>query len=317
MCTLNSLSDGASISCSWLSFILFSYFALSIAVTPACNDVISSLLFFIFQNVFNEHFDKHPVILLKDVSFKELKCMIDYMYCGEVNISECELPSFLRTAQSLKIKGLAEDLSDYDSSSDNEHVEPSNPFSLESNRKTETNLDIHDDEPPMKKSSSSLISADANNSLASRKRKTTDSVPVVGKSNANNNLSKTDVTTSNVSSNYFKASEVSSSNNVSESETEKIVNASASATERSEEKIIENIDSNAKKIGSPTDSQECKLRDVKEEPVDTDADNEDNSSFECMNNPCEDSDQLNEDSESNCTNPGNFSNFWIRQRIII
>lgn len=255
--------------------------------------------FLIFQNVFSEHFDKHPVILLKDVSFKELKCMIDYMYCGEVNISECELPSFLRTAQSLKIKGLAEDINDYDSGSDNEHPEP-NSIASDSNRSVEANVEIHDDEPPTKKSTSSMISTDANNSLVSRKRKTPNSVPIAGKPNTSNQFKNAPSNTSNT----CKPLEVSNSNTISDNESERTMNTSGAESTVN----ISEIDSNIKKTTPHSDAQESKNKDVKEEPLDAEADNEDNSSYEYMNNPCDDSDQLNEDSESNCTNSGELAN---------
>jgi hypothetical protein len=56
----------------------------------------------------SEHYDKHPVFILKDVKFKELKAMMDYMYRGEVNISQDQLPALLKAAESLQIKGLSE-----------------------------------------------------------------------------------------------------------------------------------------------------------------------------------------------------------------
>ncbi|XP_073976665.1 uncharacterized protein isoform X1 [Rhodnius prolixus] len=52
--------------------------------------------------------DKSPIIFLKDVKFLELKAMLDYMYKGEVNISQDQLDSFLKTAEALQIKGLTD-----------------------------------------------------------------------------------------------------------------------------------------------------------------------------------------------------------------
>lgn len=56
----------------------------------------------------SEHYDKHPVFILKDVKFKELKAMMDYMYRGEVNISQDQLTALLKAAESLQIKGLSD-----------------------------------------------------------------------------------------------------------------------------------------------------------------------------------------------------------------
>lgn len=63
---------------------------------------------FMLQCLLSEHYDKHPVFILKDVKFKELKAMMDYMYRGEVNISQDQLAALLKAAESLQIKGLSE-----------------------------------------------------------------------------------------------------------------------------------------------------------------------------------------------------------------
>lgn len=56
----------------------------------------------------NQHYEKHPIIILKDVKFQELRAMVDYMYRGEVNISQDQLSTFLKAAESLQIKGLSD-----------------------------------------------------------------------------------------------------------------------------------------------------------------------------------------------------------------
>lgn len=45
---------------------------------------------------------------MKDVKFQELKAMMDYMYRGEVNISQDQLAALLKAAESLQIKGLSD-----------------------------------------------------------------------------------------------------------------------------------------------------------------------------------------------------------------
>ncbi|XP_050459637.1 protein tramtrack, alpha isoform isoform X3 [Cataglyphis hispanica] len=61
-----------------------------------------------FQSLFTVNPCQHPIVILKDIKFSDLKIMVDFMYYGEVNISQDQLPSILKTAESLKIKGLAE-----------------------------------------------------------------------------------------------------------------------------------------------------------------------------------------------------------------
>lgn len=48
----------------------------------------------------------HPIIILKDVKSEELKSLVDYMYTGQVTVSQSNLDSFLKMAESLKIRGL-------------------------------------------------------------------------------------------------------------------------------------------------------------------------------------------------------------------
>uniref|UniRef100_T1JEK0 BTB domain-containing protein n=1 Tax=Strigamia maritima TaxID=126957 RepID=T1JEK0_STRMM len=61
-----------------------------------------------FQTIFTENPCKHPIVILKDVSANELQALLDFMYKGEVNVSQEKLSSLLKTADYLKIKGLSE-----------------------------------------------------------------------------------------------------------------------------------------------------------------------------------------------------------------
>ncbi|CAK1586538.1 unnamed protein product [Parnassius mnemosyne] len=61
-----------------------------------------------FEKVLSQQFDKHPIIILKDVKYAELRAMMDYMYRGEVNISQDQLAALLKAAESLQIKGLSD-----------------------------------------------------------------------------------------------------------------------------------------------------------------------------------------------------------------
>ncbi|XP_045510247.1 uncharacterized protein LOC123705498 isoform X1 [Colias croceus] len=61
-----------------------------------------------FQALFVDNPSRHPIVILKDVSFSDLRTMVDFMYYGEVNVTEEQLPQVLDTAKLLKIKGLTE-----------------------------------------------------------------------------------------------------------------------------------------------------------------------------------------------------------------
>jgi len=69
-------------------------------VLSACSPYFKSLL--------EENPSKHPIIILKDVSYTHLQAILEFMYAGEVNVSQEQLPAFLKTADRLKVKGLAE-----------------------------------------------------------------------------------------------------------------------------------------------------------------------------------------------------------------
>lgn len=61
-----------------------------------------------FQALFVNHPEKHPIVILKDVPYADMKSLLDFMYRGEVSVDQERLSAFLRVAESLRIKGLTE-----------------------------------------------------------------------------------------------------------------------------------------------------------------------------------------------------------------
>lgn len=67
-----------------------------------------------FKDLFGANPCKHPIVILKDIRIDDLKTVIDFIYRGEVNVAQDRLQDVLKTAESLRIKGLAENPRNYD-----------------------------------------------------------------------------------------------------------------------------------------------------------------------------------------------------------
>ncbi|XP_063242186.1 modifier of mdg4-like isoform X4 [Bacillus rossius redtenbacheri] len=59
-----------------------------------------------FKSLFKVNPCKHPIVILKDVGHKELVDILEFMYRGEVDVSQEDLTEFLKTAEMLQVKGL-------------------------------------------------------------------------------------------------------------------------------------------------------------------------------------------------------------------
>ena len=85
-------------------------------VTLACEDgqqfeahrviLATSSPFFhnLFKNKMHQH--THPMIYLRGIKSASLSAIIDFLYCGEANVFQEDLDSFLALAEELKLKGL-------------------------------------------------------------------------------------------------------------------------------------------------------------------------------------------------------------------
>jgi len=135
-----------------------------------------------FRNMFKSQYlnDKHPVIVIKDMEFDNLKSLVEYMYKGETNVAQPMLPAFIKDAESLQIRGLA-DFS-------NKHLEAENAGHLGSIGSSPSRLPQHSVPPvlpPGPLSNSTPISSKksknsnslAGGILAARLAKMSDQVP--------------------------------------------------------------------------------------------------------------------------------------------
>lgn len=61
-----------------------------------------------FQSLFVENPCQHPIIIMRDVKWTELKAAVEFMYKGEIKVSQAQIGPLLRVAEMLKIRGLTE-----------------------------------------------------------------------------------------------------------------------------------------------------------------------------------------------------------------
>lgn len=59
-----------------------------------------------FKTLFEEHTESHPIVILKDVSYSELRSVVQFMYRGEIEVEQTDLDSLFSTAETLMIRGL-------------------------------------------------------------------------------------------------------------------------------------------------------------------------------------------------------------------
>ncbi|GFG38178.1 hypothetical protein Cfor_03784, partial [Coptotermes formosanus] len=61
-----------------------------------------------FQSLFFDNPCQHPIVILRDIKWPELKAVVEFMYKGEINVSQEQIGPLLKVAESLKIRGLAD-----------------------------------------------------------------------------------------------------------------------------------------------------------------------------------------------------------------
>ncbi|KAL7040829.1 hypothetical protein ACKWTF_000532 [Chironomus riparius] len=72
-----------------------------------CHKLVLAICSPYFREIFMNNPCRHPIIILKDVTFSIMSELLQFMYQGEVNVKQAELQAFMSIAESLQIKGLA------------------------------------------------------------------------------------------------------------------------------------------------------------------------------------------------------------------
>lgn len=77
-----------------------------------CHKIVLAACSTYFQRLFHELPDRammHPIVVLKDVSYSDIRAILQYMYRGEVNVAQEQLNGLLHIANVLKVKGLVQE----------------------------------------------------------------------------------------------------------------------------------------------------------------------------------------------------------------
>ena len=91
---------------------LFQCPSIILSAFSLCSRVFSSLeKYYIPSLILGISSWQHPVLVMRDVPFVDLYTILEFIYMGEVNVAQSHLTSFLKTAELLQIKGLAENAS--------------------------------------------------------------------------------------------------------------------------------------------------------------------------------------------------------------
>ena len=83
-------------------------------VTLACGDgqqieahkVILAASSPFYQNLLRRNRNPHPLIYMRGMKSENLQAVVDFLYCGEANLFQENLDSFLAIAEELQLKGL-------------------------------------------------------------------------------------------------------------------------------------------------------------------------------------------------------------------
>ncbi|XP_050684190.1 protein bric-a-brac 1-like isoform X2 [Leptidea sinapis] len=61
-----------------------------------------------FQSLFTDNPSEHPIVFLQNIVYTHLRAIVDFMYRGEVNVLEDDIPGLLKVAEALKVRGLTD-----------------------------------------------------------------------------------------------------------------------------------------------------------------------------------------------------------------
>ena len=123
-------------------------------VTLACEDgtqveahkVVLATSSPVFQNLLRKNKHNHPLIYMRGMKSHDLQAIVDFLYCGEANVYQENLDSFLVIAEELQLKGLmgkSEGKLDQEVFPTTDPVNPTKVTTKNRNEKIERTNDVH------------------------------------------------------------------------------------------------------------------------------------------------------------------------------
>ena len=119
-------------------------------VTLACEDgqqieahkVILAASSPFFNNLLKRNKHPHPLIYMRGIKSENLLAIVDFLYCGEANVFQENLDSFLAIAEELQLKGLMGQAEDVDRKMENNYTDPTpmQPNTKESYKRKKSSL---------------------------------------------------------------------------------------------------------------------------------------------------------------------------------
>ena len=61
-----------------------------------------------FAQLFSGTPCQHPIVILNDIHYEDLKMVVEYMYRGEISVKQEQLESIMQVAESLSVRGLVD-----------------------------------------------------------------------------------------------------------------------------------------------------------------------------------------------------------------
>lgn len=75
-----------------------------------CHKVVLATFSQFFYKIFSEQLSSEKSFAMVNIKYDDMKMLLDYMYTGEINVTQEDLPRITELADFLKIKGFKENL---------------------------------------------------------------------------------------------------------------------------------------------------------------------------------------------------------------